>query len=288
MAASASGPTVLRWYIALELGRLRQGAGLTLKEVSKRLGCSLSHVGHLETGRNLPAQAELEVLLDFYQVGERIPSFVELRSAARGAKDWWEPFKGAAPGWFDLFLGLESAAAQIESYDAQVIPGLFQTPAYAEAVVRAGRPELADEEVARRVELRQARQEVLTRKPEPPTVWSILDESVLHGTAGEPAVMRDQLEHLVKLTELPNVTILVLPMSTRPHGGSNGTFIILSFPDLMSAPAIVYTDGIVQGSYYQDPADVLAHRNALTRLHNLADNPEESRARIRRRAEELP
>lgn len=288
MAASASGPTVLRWYIALELGRLRQRAGLTYKQVSERLGCSLSHIGHLETGRNLPAQAELEVLLDFYQVGERIPSFVELRNAARGAKDWWEPFKGAAPAWFDLFLGLEGAATQIESYDSAVVPGLFQTPAYTEAVIRAGRPELADEEVARRVELRQARQEVLTRKPEPPTVWSILDESVLYGTAGKPAMMREQLEHLVKLTELPNVTILVLPMSTRPHAGSNGTFIILSFPDLMSAPAVVYTDGIVQGSYHQNSADVLAYRNALTRLHNLAGSPEESQERIRRRAEELP
>lgn len=288
MAASASGPTVLRWYIALELGRLRQRAGLTYKQVSQRLGSSLSHVGHLETGRNLPNQSELEVLLDFYQVGERIPSFVELRNAARGAKDWWEPFKGAAPAWFDLFLGLEGAATQIESYDAQVIPGLFQTAIYSAAVIRTGRPELAEEEVARRVELRQARQDVLTRDPEPPTVWSILDESVLYGTAGEPTVMRKQLEHLVTLSELPNVTILVLPMSARPHAGSNGHFKILSFPDLMSAPAVVYTDGIVQGSYYQRPADVLVYRNALTRLHNLADNPEESRARIRRRAEELP
>jgi transcriptional regulator with XRE-family HTH domain len=288
VAASASGPTVLRWYIALELGRLRQRAGLTYKQVSERLGCSLSHVGHLETGRNLPNQSELEVLLDFYQVGERIPSFVELRNAARGAKDWWEPFKGAAPAWFDLFLGLEGAAAQIESYDAQVVPGLLQTARYTAAVIRAEEPELAQHEIARRVDLRQARQEVLTREPEPPTVWSILDESVLYGTADEPEVMREQLEHLVKLSELPNVTILVLPMSARPHAGSNGTFIILSFPDLMTAPAVVYTDGLLRGSYYQTPADVLAYRNALTRLHNLADNPEESRARIRRRAEELP
>jgi transcriptional regulator with XRE-family HTH domain len=288
VAASASGPTVLRWYIALELGRLRQRAGLTYKQVSERLGCSLSHVGHLETGRNLPNQSELEVLLDFYQIGERIPSFVELRNAARGAKDWWEPFKGAAPAWFDLFLGLEGAATQIESYDAQVVPGLLQTARYTAAVIRAEEPELTQHEIARRVDLRQARQEVLTREPEPPTVWSILDESVLYGTADEPEVMREQLEHLVKLSELPNVTILVLPMSARPHAGSNGTFIILSFPDLMTAPAVVYTDGLLRGSYYQAPADALAYRNALTRLHNLADNPEESRARIRRRAEELP
>lgn len=119
-------------------------------------------------------------------------------------------------------------------------------------------------------------------------MWSILDESVLYGTAGNPEVMRKQLEHLITLSELPNVTNLVLPMNTRPHAGVNGHVIMLSFPDLMTAPAVVYSDGLMQGSYYQNPADVLTYRNALTRLHNVADNPEEPRTRIRRRAEELP
>jgi transcriptional regulator with XRE-family HTH domain len=287
VAASASGPTVLKWYIALELARMRKRTGLTLKQVAERLTCSVAHAGHLETGRNLPGRAELEVLLDFYGVGEKIPSFVDLLASAKSGKDWWQPFKDTAPAWFNLFLGLESAAAQIESYDAQVVKGLFQTPAYADAVFRAGVTELDDAEVARRIELRQARQELLTREPEPPSVWSILDESVLYGQIVGPTIMREQLEHLVAVSELPNVTILVLPMITRPHAGLYGTFEILSFPDLAGAPAVGYTDGIVQGSYYQDPADVLRYRNALTRLHNLADNPEESRARIRRRIEEL-
>ena len=287
MATSTLSPTVLRWYVALELGRLRQSAGFTMKQVAERLGRSHGHVAHLETGRNLPARTELEALLDFYGVGERIPSFVELLSSARGGKDWWLPFEGAAPAWLDLFLGLESAASQIESYDAQVVPGLFQTPAYTEAVIRAGDPELPEVELARRIELRLARQEVLTREPEPPSVWSILDESVLHSSAGKPAVMRAQLEHLAKLSELPNVTILMLPISTRPHAGMDGTFKILSFPHLAGAPAVGYTDGRVRGSYYEDPAAVLSYRNALTRLHNLAVSPEESRTMIRNRAKEL-
>jgi len=83
------------------------------------------------------------------------------------------------------------------------------------------------------------------------------------------------------------VTILVLPMITRPHAGLHGTFEILSFPELAGAPEVAYIDGAVQGSYYQDPADVLRYRNVLTRLHNLADDQEESRVRIRRRIEEL-
>jgi transcriptional regulator with XRE-family HTH domain len=287
VAASTFSPTVVRWYIALELSRLRRDAGLTMKQVAERLGCSTGHVGHLETGRNLPGRAELEVLLDFYQAGERIPVFVDYLASARGGRDWWRPFEGAAPAWLELFLGLERAASQIESYDAQVVAGLLQTPAYAEAVIRAGDPELPEAELARRIELRQARQEVLTREPRPPSVWSILDESVLHSTAGDPKVMAEQLEHLVKVSELPTVTVLVLRMSTRPHAGMDGMFKILSFPHLVGAPAVAYTDGRVRGSYYEDPAAVLKYRNALTRLHNLAVNPEESRRMLRNRVKEL-
>ncbi|GAA5154828.1 helix-turn-helix transcriptional regulator [Pseudonocardia eucalypti] len=285
--SASSSPTALRWYIALELGRLRRQAGLTLQQVAQRLGTSTSHVGHLEKGRNLPARAELEVLLDFYQLGDRIPSFAELLESARTGKDWWLSFEGVAPPWFDLFLGLESSAAQIESYDSHVIPGLFQTPAYNEAVIRAEDPDLTDSEIARRIELRQARQGVLTREPDPPSVWSILDESILYGAADSPSIMREQLEHLDKMTRLPNVNVLILRMSTRPHAGSNGTFKILSLPDLIGAPAVAYTDGMVHGTYYEDSDAVLRYRNALTRLHNMAVSPEESQKWIRRRAEEL-
>jgi transcriptional regulator with XRE-family HTH domain len=284
----AASPTVLRWYIALELGRLRNEAKLTGGQAAARLGCSHGHISHLESGRTLPKQAELEVLLDFYGVAERIQPFVALLTAARTGKDWWTPFAGTAPSWFDLYLGLESAASQIETYDAMIVPGLFQTPGYTNAVIRAVETDLPKAELDRRIELRLARQEILTRdSPEPPMVWSILDEAVLHGTATDPAIMREQLEHLLALAARPNITILVLPLATRPHAGMDGTFAILSFPDLTGTPAVAYTDGRIRGSYYENAADVLRYRNILTRLHNAACHPEESQARIRRRLEEL-
>jgi transcriptional regulator with XRE-family HTH domain len=280
---------VLRWYIALELGRLRKDAGQTLKQSAERLGCSLSHISHLEYGRSLPPRAELEVLLDFYGVGERTTPFVDLLTACRRGTDWWLPLAGAAPAWFDLYLGLESAASQIESYDAQVVPGLFQTSRYMEAVMRAVEADLPEAEIGRRIELRLARQEeVLTRTSEPPpTVWSVLDEVALHGAAANPAVMPEQLKQLLKLASRPNITILVLSLAARPHAGMDGAFNILSFPDLAGAPAVGYADGRIRGTYYEDPTEVLRYRNTLTQLHNLACNPEQSQAIIRRRLEEL-
>ncbi len=214
MVASSS-PTVLKRYVALELRRLREAAGFKREQVAARLRCAVSHISHLETMRNLPKGPELEVLLEFYGVGERAAAFLDLVDAARRGRDWWLPFKDAAPEWFDLYLGMESSAVQIDSYDSMVVPGLFQTPAYAKAVIRAGEPELPDAEVARRIELRMARQDVLTRQPDPPAVWSVLDESTLHRPAGEPQVLLEQLDHLVKLLDLPMVTIQAVAAGGR-------------------------------------------------------------------------
>ena len=283
---ATSSPTVLKWWIALELTKLRERAGLSRQQVASHLQCALSTVRHVETGRNLPRPLELREMLSLYGIPERVEQFTELLNSAKRGRDWFEAFTGAAPAWFDLFLGLESSAAQIESYDALVVPGLFQTAAYAEAVIRAGDPELSDAEVSRRIELRLARQDVLTRAPDQPTVWSVLDESVLHRSIGDTAAMREQLTHLVNLTQLPTVTIQVLPMATGPHVGINGTFIMFEFPDLTGNPTVAYTDGMIQGDYYERPEQLRRYRNALTHLHIAAAKPAESVAMITQRAQE--
>ncbi|MGH3827692.1 MAG: helix-turn-helix domain-containing protein [Pseudonocardiaceae bacterium] len=283
---ATSSPTVLKWWIALELSQLRERAGLSRQQVADHVGCVVSAVRHVETGRNLPRPLELREMLTLYGVPERAERFAELVNSAKKGRDWFEVFTAAQP-WFTLFLGLESSAAQIESYDAQVVPGLFQTAAYAETVIRADDPEVSDAEVARRIELRLARQDVLTRQPQPPTVWSVLDESVLHRTAGSPAAMREQLTHLVNLAQLPTVTIQVLPMAAGPHAGINGTFIMFEFPDLTGSPTVAYTDGLIQASYYEQPEQLRRYRNSLTHLRVTAAKPAESVAMITQRAQEL-
>jgi transcriptional regulator with XRE-family HTH domain len=287
MVASSS-PTVLKRYIALELRRLRETAGFKREQVAERLRCAVSHISHLEIMRNLPKAAELEVLLDFYGADERTMAFLDLVDAARKGRDWWIPFKDAAPEWFDLFLSMEASAVQIDSYDSMIVPGLFQTPAYAKAVIRAGDPELADAEVARRVELRMGRQDVLTRRPDPPIVWSVLDESVLHRSAGEPRVLVEQLEHLVKLTDLPTLTLQVLALEVGVHAGIDGTFTMLTFPsELEGDPGIAYTEARVKATYYEDPAEIMTYRNTLRRIQIHARTPQETRTLLVRRIEEL-
>ncbi|MBA0127256.1 helix-turn-helix domain-containing protein [Haloechinothrix sp. YIM 98757] len=281
-----SSPTVLKWWIALELRRLRDKAGINRQQVADRLVCAVGKVTHIEIARNLPKASELREMLTLYGASDREDRFIELLKAARTGSDWWTQFAGAAPAWFDLYLGLESSAAQIERYDALVIPGLFQTAAYAEAVIRQGRPEITEHEVNRLVELRLARQELL-QGPEPPTVWSVIDESVLYRTAKGPQVMREQLDHLVELAEHPTVTIQVLPLNAGPHAGINGSFILLQFDDLIGNPSVAYTEGLLQGTYYVEPEEIREYRNAFTHIQIGAHKPVESAQIIAQRAEEL-
>lgn len=288
VSVTMQSPTVLKRYIALELRRLRESQGLRREEVATRLRCALSHVTHLETMRNLPRAAELEVLLDFYGAADRTSAFLDLLDAARRGRDWWSPFKGTEPDWFDLFLGMEASAAQIESYDVLVVPGLFQTRSYAEAVIRAGQAGISEGELSRRIELRMARQGVLDRKVDPPTVRCVLDESVLLRKAGTDAVMAEQMERLVALSRQPNIGIQVLPLDAGLHAGVDGGFTELTFPpELAGDPGIVYLDTRFRGTYYDDPGHILRFRNILTDIRIAALSPDESRERLVGRIKEL-
>jgi transcriptional regulator with XRE-family HTH domain len=287
MVASSS-PTALRRWISYELRRLREASGRTRQEAADRLGRTVAQIGHLETGRNLPSAGDLEVLLSWYDHPERIEFFRDLLRRAKKGHDWWVGLADAVPEYFALFLGLEASASQLQSYDALVVPGILQTPAYAQAIIRAGERARPDHEVARRVELRMARQQLIERADEPLQMWSVLDEGVLHRQVGGVEVMREQLERLVKLSERPNIDLQVLPVTAGAHAGTEGSFTLLTFPpELHSDPGVVYVETRVRGIYYEDPAEIQSYRQALTRLQVQALSPDESPAMIQRIAEEL-
>jgi len=285
---ASSSPTVLKRWIALELRKLREDVSISRQQVAERLHCALSHVTHIETMRNLPRAAELEVMLDFYGVAERTPFFIDLLTAARKGKDWWTAHSSAVPKHFDLFLGLERAAGRIESFAAIVVPGVFQIPAYTEAIIRQGNPELPDHDVDEGVKLRIARQQVLDRTDPPVHLWSVLDESVLRRLVGGPTVTSEQLTHLVELSRRPNIEIQVLPADSGAHPGGDGSFQILSFPsDLVGDPGVTYVETRIQPIYYEKPEEITEYRDVLTRLRVQALNPEKSRAALTQAAEDL-
>ncbi|HET9258478.1 MAG TPA: helix-turn-helix transcriptional regulator [Pseudonocardiaceae bacterium] len=286
MVASSS-PTALKRWIAYELRRLREASGRTRQEAAARVGRTVAQIGHLETGRNLPSAGDVEVLLNWYGHPDRIEFFRDLLKQAKKGRDWWIGLADAVPDYFALFLGLEASAAQLQSYDCVVVPGILQTHAYAQAVIRMGERARPDAEVARRVELRMARQQLIERADKPLQVWTVLDEAVLYRQVGGIEVMREQLERLVKLAERPNIDIQVLPATAGGHAITEGTFTLLTFPpELHSDPGVVYVETRVRGIYFEDPAEIQLYRQALTRLQVHALNPDESPAMIQRIADE--
>lgn len=192
------------------------------------------------------------------------------------------------PERLDLLLGMESAAAAIHSYDAMLVPGLFQTPAYAKAVMRAGEPNLPEADLQSRIDLRMQRQDILTRRPDPPAVWCVLEESVLHRRDADPKVLAEQLKHLVKLDRLPNVHIQVVPSdAVGIHAGMDGTFEIFTFgPEMVGDPGVVYTESLISGNYHEKLAGIQRYREAWSLIQLQALDPEKSRALLVRRAEE--
>lgn len=289
MVTSSSSPTVLKRWIAFELRKLREDCRISREEAAAVIKGSVPAIGHMETGRSLPKPLELERLLELYGVAERSEFFLDLRLRAKKGRDWWIGFDDTAvPEYFKLFLGLESSAVKIESWDAIVVPGLFQTPDYARAIIRGGRPEFPATEVEKRVELRMARQGEVLDQEDAPQVWAVISEAALRLQVGSPAILRAQLERLVELREYPNIEMQVLPASAGAHTGVDGGFIVLTFPnELEHDPGCVYIESRVKGVYYEEPDQVMAYRDALTRLRVRADKPEDFPAWAKKAMKEL-
>ncbi|GAA2679358.1 MULTISPECIES: helix-turn-helix transcriptional regulator [Actinosynnema] len=277
-------PTALRRWISQELKRLRTAAGKEPAEVAERLGKTPGAYRHFENNVRTPSPSDIEVLLNWYGRPERVPFFRNLLVAAGKGKDWWINFP-AVPDWFELYLGLESNAAVISSYDQVVVPGLFQTPDYARALYRAGQRNLDEGQVLAAVELRMARQEILTRPDNPPQVRSVLDESALRRLVGGPETTRGQLGHLVELARLPNLDLRVLPYSAGGHPGIEGTFTILDYDDEFGDdPGTAYVETRAQGLYYEERAQVADYRAVFDRLLELAEPREKTIDLIRKAA----
>lgn len=230
-----------------ELRYYRERAGLSQTELAALVNVSHDVISKIETGERPPAK-------DF---PERLDAVPELDSRGGLTRLWGNLRKGlrhrAIPGWFQPWTHFEAQAATLRSYEPLLVPGLLQTEEYARAILAArpgGKQDDLDDQVAARI----GRQAILTRA-DPPQLWSVVDEGVLHRRIGGPKVMHDQLEHLAALAENPQTTIQIIPASAGAHGGLLGGFVIA---DLDGSPGMVYLETAAEGQIADSPA-IVAH-----------------------------
>jgi len=269
-------PTVRGRRLIREIERLRHDSGLSMEAAAKQLGWSVSKLYRLENGRSKVSTDDLEDMLDLYGVrSPRREALIRLGRDAR-RRGWWTAYSDIFTG---SYIAMEAEASSIR-VNAHVIPGLFQTPAYAAEVIKRTRPMISAEEAERRVAARATRQGALFNRPEPPEVHVILDEAVLHRQVGGPALMASQLSALAETVTWPQVTIQVLPFMSGANAGMDGHFVILAF-EAAEDPPVAYVEGLMGDVYIEAAEEVDRFSLAWTYLVSQALDPAESAAMIR-------
>ncbi|GAB2936647.1 helix-turn-helix domain-containing protein [Streptomyces heilongjiangensis] len=272
--ASNVNPTVRRRRLGQELRRLRELKGMTAEEVAERLLVSQSKISRLENGRRSISQRDVRDLCGVYEVEDQrvVDSLMQMAKDSR-QQGWWHAF-GDVP--YSVYIGLETDAASLRVYDPQVVPGLLQTRPYAEALIAGALPETMPGDIEKRVQVRMRRQERISAPESPLRLWTVLDEAALRRVVGNRSLMREQLEYLVEQSQLPHVTVQVIPFDLGAHPGLNGQYAILEFPDA-SDSSVVYIEGVTSDLYLEKPADVQKYSVMYEHLRAQALNVDQSR-----------
>lgn len=237
-----STSSVLGRRLGGELLKLRTTSGLTQTQAAKVLSSSITKVTKLERGWVPMRDPDVRALCELY--GVRDPRLVggllelaRIDRERRKAKGWWNDY--TTLGDMQEYVSLENAATAVKAWQPAFVPGLLQTPDYVRAL-RAARPaadRTADEEF---VAARLARQQRLSDDA-PLALRTVIYEAVLRNLPGGAKAAREQLDHLAKMAEQPNVTLLVYPFSAGPHVGLNSAFNVISFAE-PGAMDVVYLE----------------------------------------------
>ncbi|MEU4286684.1 helix-turn-helix transcriptional regulator [Kribbella sp. NPDC026596] len=275
-SGAQSGPTALRIILGAHLRRMREAAGITRSDAGWEIRSSESKVSRMELGRVGFKERDVRDLLTLYGLDDG-EERERLLSLARDANNpgWWHRFGDVLPSWFHSYLDLEAAATLIRTYELQFVPGLLQTTDYVRAVVQLGRGLIPAEEVERRVALRVNRQNILTR-PDPVRLWAVVDESVLRRPIGGTKPMCLQLEHLIEMTHLPNLTLQVMQFKSGGHAATGGAYSILRFPE-QDLPDIVYIEHLTSALYLDKLEDLDSYTATMESLCVAAPPPNKTR-----------
>jgi transcriptional regulator with XRE-family HTH domain len=266
-------PNHVHEILGRRLTAFREAAGIDRRTAAAHIG-SPSKMSRIELGRVGLKDDDLERLLGLYGVAdsdERL-ALLNLNRCLNGRR-WWDSYSYSFADWFCSYLILESAAAYVWTYECSLVPGLLQTQAYAESIIRTRYSE--DEHVRRLVEVRMRRQQMVLGTGTP-KLWAIVDLSSLTDGVEDTAIMREQVAFLIKATHFTDVRIQVL----QPRAGlcalRNDSFSILRFSSTNLAD-VVYLENLESAHFLDEPARAEPYRLAMARIGHAADPPDQTR-----------
>jgi hypothetical protein len=274
---AAGSPTMRRRRLARELTRLREERGMTIRDAALTLEWDPSKLSRVEGLQRGIIIRDVRRLLNLYEVTDEAQreALFELTREAK-QRGWWQAYADVMPSEYANLIGLEAEAAEIGTYQPELIHGLLQTEDYARAVIRAGRPGDTPEQVDQRVEIRMTRQQILDRD-DPPRLRAVLNEAAVRRVVGGPDVMRAQLAALTAERDRSNVTVQVLPFTAGEHPAmASGPFVLLEFAQAAD-PGVVTAENLTGSLSLDAPDDFRNYARAFGFLQAAALGPRESR-----------
>jgi transcriptional regulator with XRE-family HTH domain len=268
-------PAVQRRRLRAELRRARLEAGLTQEQVAKAMDWSLSKLIRIENGATAGISTnDLKAILLHYGITDEAHTaeFLALARASR-ERSWWSAYREIAPARLIQLIEYEEAANISRNFQSLVVPGMLQTAEYARASIVQLAPGMPPTQVHPRVEIRMKRQELLTR-PEVPLMFFIMDEAVVRRLVGGKDVMRQQLQRMIDVAEMSQVTIEVIPFSAGVLPGMQAPFVIYEFPDVADDDVLYQENPSGDLLSRDDPEETLSFRESFERLREASLGPD--------------
>jgi transcriptional regulator with XRE-family HTH domain len=280
--------SVYRRQLAAQLKELRDASGKTMAEVAKVIEINQSSLSRIESGDRGTSPVLVKAMLDCYgvtdpAVREDILDLVRADQAQR--QKWWRKYSAVInTTQYGGYLELEQSATTLRSYEPQLIPGLLQTAEYARQVITAMRVDLDAKQVDALVDVRMNRQALLARE-DAPKLWAVIDEAATRRIGSRPAVLKEQLEHLLDVEPRTNITLQLLPFDAGFHPGLYGSFMLMGFPE--PNPDVVWVENLTNSVYFEGSDDVGRYTEVFDHLRATALGPPETRSRIKSMLKEL-
>jgi transcriptional regulator with XRE-family HTH domain len=267
-AMQGDPPAVARQRVRRALRKAREATSLSQGDIAKKLEWSLSKMQRIEAGEVGVSPTDLRALLDFYGVtdaGEVDRLIADARVSRQ--QRWLTPPEHRAyltPALRQL-LQFEAEATTIRAYQSVIIPGVMQTSAAAETVLNWSENGISNDERRVRFDVRMQRRRRIVGDEQGPTYLVILDESVIKRQIGGPVIMAEQLEALVDIAQLQNVSIRVLPFEKGALMGLPVPFHVLTLSDDPD-DIVAYRESYERDSFVHDPVEARQVRNVFDQL----------------------
>ena len=277
-------PTVRSRRVGTELRRLREAAGVTTAQAAELLSCSPAKISRIENGIVSVRVVDLRLLLDRYaDQDQEHRAYLERLARESNKRGWWQDYGDTIPPYYADFIGLETDASYIKTWEATIVPGLLQTSEYARAVMLANPAMISPDKLENFISIRHERQARLEQGTDV-RLDAVIWEAALITTVGGDEVQRGQLGRLLEVMDRPNISVQVLPLEAGDKASMSGSFVMFGFGGERSV-STVFVENLTSSQYLEGDQELRGYTLVFDALRSAALSPTASAARIRQRLE---